>query len=503
MRSPTAVYTTLAPERVLEVDRGDEPSEPLFEKKRWVGAAKAFQEAEAQGEVYPLLLSDARNCADLVYWARVREIRLTEEGTWFRFSHLHGLEDCFTQDLVLPKEGRNIAPGFIRPYALVRTPPFLDEASVDAEARCRAQTQKFARDADWDNAAELQTLDVEVDEERHLFVDADGDISWLPAVRRRGDVAKKLLRLGLRAAPGHVLGLGEDEEEGTVYVCQAQRYVTPEREATAAKTAARPAPTRVAPTRAETPTLFTWGYYGWGSALPQWLALTEAAERARGFAPPVFVDVRYRRSVRAAGFRDRAFEQAVPEGRHHWLRGLGNEAIGEGGEMRLADPAEVATLLDLALDAHPRRRVIFFCACREVHHCHRALVRRKLLAEAKRRGVRVAVTEWPGGDPVGAPPEAVPVPPRELDQVLRGAPRIAVPEALALGPLAALPYGGLVALTDGARSVVASVGAVTFSAGHWFVEPFVQPIEEGDEAEALLELATKFRADRELGVFES
>ncbi len=39
--------------------------------------------------------------------------------------------------------------------------------------------------------------------------------------------------------------------------------------------------------------------------------MVDAVEHARGFAPPLFVDVRVRRSVRALGFRDRAFTAAA------------------------------------------------------------------------------------------------------------------------------------------------------------------------------------------------
>jgi hypothetical protein len=48
-----------------------------------------------------------------------------------------------------------------------------------------------------------------------------------------------------------------------------------------------------------TTTLFTWGYYGWGNATPQLVEAVDAVEHSRGFAPPLFVDIRIRRSVRA------------------------------------------------------------------------------------------------------------------------------------------------------------------------------------------------------------
>lgn len=74
-------------------------------------------------------------------------------------------------------------------------------------------------------------------------------------------------------------------------------------------------------------TLFSFGYWGWGNATPQLVQAVDAAEDARGFQPPLFVDVRISRSVRAVGFRDHAFEQLVGKERYVWLRRLGNRNI--------------------------------------------------------------------------------------------------------------------------------------------------------------------------------
>jgi len=49
-------------------------------------------------------------------------------------------------------------------------------------------------------------------------------------------------------------------------------------------------------------TLFSWGYWGWGNATGQLVEATNAAEHARGFKPPIFVDIRLRRQGRAQGF---------------------------------------------------------------------------------------------------------------------------------------------------------------------------------------------------------
>lgn len=74
-------------------------------------------------------------------------------------------------------------------------------------------------------------------------------------------------------------------------------------------------------------TIFSWGYYGWGNHTRRLVEAVDAVEASRGFRPPVFVDIRIRRSVRAAGFTGPAFEKLLEQGRHRWMKSLGNKFI--------------------------------------------------------------------------------------------------------------------------------------------------------------------------------
>ena len=74
-------------------------------------------------------------------------------------------------------------------------------------------------------------------------------------------------------------------------------------------------------------TLFSWGYWGWGNATERLVEAIDAAERARGFQPPGFVDVRLRRQGRAKGFVGNAFRDLVGEARYRWMQDLGNAHI--------------------------------------------------------------------------------------------------------------------------------------------------------------------------------
>jgi hypothetical protein len=45
-------------------------------------------------------------------------------------------------------------------------------------------------------------------------------------------------------------------------------------------------------------TAFSWGYRGWGNHTRDFVRTVDAIERARGKRPPIFVDIRFSRSVR-------------------------------------------------------------------------------------------------------------------------------------------------------------------------------------------------------------
>src|ERR1700722_15415424 len=102
-----------------------------------------------------------------------------------------------------------------------------------------------------------------------------------------------------------------------------------------------------------TTTIFTWGYYGWGNATPSLVEAVDAVESSRGFEPPIFIDIRIRRTVRAQGFQGNHFETLLGPSRHRWMKGLGNKFIVNrtGPSVQIADPKAADDLLDFALEA--------------------------------------------------------------------------------------------------------------------------------------------------------
>lgn len=284
------------------------------ESKRWVRAKEVFDGAKALGQEMIALFADAaEDCSNLMYCGTLKSLRVADDGTSFEVRNLTRIVGHTTQDLVLESTGKNIAPGYIRPYAMVRAPAF---------ARPRT-------------------------------------------------------------------------------------------------------------------TLFSFGYAGTGSATRELAAAINAGEQRRGYGPPLWVDIRVNRSVRAAGFRDRAFEELLGE-QYVWLRDLGNQRVADGTEgIEIRRPEAVHELLDLAL-ANPDRRVIFFCSCEHPAGCHRREVARLALAAARKRGLAVSVVEWPGGQPIET---TVDVSAAVLKKLRGSLKRLPLPASMDVADAVILPWG--------------------------------------------------------------
>ncbi len=227
---------------------------------------------------------------------------------------------------------------------------------------------------------------------------------------------------------------------------------------------------------------FSWGYYGWGNHTRELVDMMDRVEAARGFAPPLWVDVRLRRQVRALGFRERAFEQQLGPDRYAWLRGLGNRMIGDRdvAEPTLDRPEDIDLLLErITTAAAGGRRVIFFCACKspvERHVCHRGLVVDLLVKTARRRKLPIGVQEWPGGTPSEVTLE---VDREQMDKLVAHSlveaqnVRLSLPAGVDLVRAASLPHLSLLRCREGDREVTALSGPVVYTAHGWVFPLYV------------------------------
>jgi hypothetical protein len=222
--------------------------------------------------------------------------------------------------------------------------------------------------------------------------------------------------------------------------------------------------------------LFTWGYWGWGGAPQEFARGVDAVEKSRGFKPPVFVDIRILRNVKAKGFCGNAFEQVVGQARYRWMDSLGNLAIKlkSGPPIQIKDPRAAKDLLDLALEMdNQNRRVIFFCACEwpgkaSDARCHRVTVAGLVLKAARLRGVPVQIVEWPGGEPqvVDATLSA-----QDFKKLHKGAKSIPLGQKITLKEFAGLPWGSVARVRSGDNKVFVATGPAKYDVERerWFL----------------------------------
>lgn len=217
-------------------------------------------------------------------------------------------------------------------------------------------------------------------------------------------------------------------------------------------------------------TLFSWGYWGWGTKTKAFVDAANAVEKSRGFEPPFFVDIRFNRSVRAPGFRDKTFENLLGSENYLWMRSLGNRSISTGEErIQIDDPIGADALLDLAAKLHQeRRRVIFYCACDVLPFsgslCHRYTVAGLLRKVAAKKSIPVSTIEWPGGDP-----RMISLPPKP--QIIQGfkSKRRAIPASdESVEPLSGIPWFSPAQLhSESGESQFYFLGPGRLTGKHW------------------------------------
>lgn len=248
--------------------------------------------------------------------------------------------------------------------------------------------------------------------------------------------------------------------------------------------------------RTSTPlTIFTWGYYGWGNHTPELIEAVDEVETHRGFAPPIFVDIRIRRTVRAKGFQGSAFEKLLGPGRHRWMKSLGNKFIQTrtGPNIQIADPSAANDLLDLAVEAGQRKqRLLFFCSCPWPRcdgdiACHRTTVAGLLLKAAQKRGVPVEIVEWPGGKPGVI---NLDVTPKTFGAIKRGRVSVPLAENPNLAQLAGLPWCSIVKLHSDHETLHRIIGPAIRQPDQW-VLPVLNP--DIDLAKSLAEYEQEAR----------
>jgi len=64
--------------------------------------------------------------------------------------------------------------------------------------------------------------------------------------------------------------------------------------------------------------VFRFGYWGWGRDPSRLVQMVEGFEAEAGFDPPLWVDIRHSRNVRAPGFNGNTFGEMRGQDRYVW-----------------------------------------------------------------------------------------------------------------------------------------------------------------------------------------
>lgn len=101
------------------------------EGRRWVAAEDYLEKSKSEGVRVPIVLGNAQDCSELLYWGLLTGVELQPSSTRYTVDRLRPLRAGHApQELVRAKNDEHIAPGFIRPYVLCHTPSFLTESTT-------------------------------------------------------------------------------------------------------------------------------------------------------------------------------------------------------------------------------------------------------------------------------------------------------------------------------------------------------------------------------------
>lgn len=178
---------------------------------------------------------------------------------------------------------------------------------------------------------------------------------------------------------------------------------------------------------------------------------------------------------------------------------LGNRSIATHKlKIEIDDPSAVPELLQLAIACHrQKRRVLFFCACKDLKTktCHRRKVANLVRKEAKRQHRRIEIVEWPGYRPTYN--TTVKVKPSILKKVKVGRKSVLLGKNVDLRRFAGLPWGSVVILQDGKEELPIASGPAKHH-DNWCL-PVVHPGKiGGDAAERLKQWGVSFRKEKGL-----
>jgi hypothetical protein len=102
------------------------PKATFPEKRRWRTAKRILDQARRAKETIAVVFAEAERTDNLVAWAVLTEVEITQNGTNYTVTNLKRLPEPHRAKSDLRKrDGKRLSANYIRPYAICRTPEFL------------------------------------------------------------------------------------------------------------------------------------------------------------------------------------------------------------------------------------------------------------------------------------------------------------------------------------------------------------------------------------------
>jgi len=122
--SELSIYSIAHPDKLAKA-KSTSVATRFSEKKVWRTGHALWKKTRTEGTVMPVLWGDATDCSRLVYWGILTKIELDDETTRYWVRQVRKIKGEHSPQELLLRTGKTIAPNFIKPYAICRTPPFL------------------------------------------------------------------------------------------------------------------------------------------------------------------------------------------------------------------------------------------------------------------------------------------------------------------------------------------------------------------------------------------
>ena len=118
------------------------------EARAWKTGYDLWSKSKAAGAVMPVVFADATDCSRLLYWGILTGIVIEDKTTRYSVKQMRKIKGQHSPQELLLRTGKAIAPDFIRPYAICRTPSFLVEVPPAKRSALASTAMKEQAPAD-------------------------------------------------------------------------------------------------------------------------------------------------------------------------------------------------------------------------------------------------------------------------------------------------------------------------------------------------------------------